>query len=56
MTENELDEQASQLTQLLRGNEVLECIRNEEGEILVKFTNGMRLFINSDKPLDLSVT
>jgi hypothetical protein len=56
MTENELDEQASQLTQLLKGCQVLECVRNEEGEILIKFTNGRRLFVNSDEALDLSVT
>ncbi|NRA73108.1 MAG: hypothetical protein HRU24_19125 [Gammaproteobacteria bacterium] len=56
MTELELEEQAKQLTGLLKGNAVHECIRNEDGEILVKFTNGMRLFINAETPLDLSVT
>lgn len=56
MTETELEEQANQLTKLLKGSEVLECVRNEDGEILVKFTNGMRLFVNSETSLDLSVT
>jgi hypothetical protein len=51
-----LDEEAEKITELLAGKVIESCIRNEEGELLIKFKCGARIFVNSEKKLEFSIT
>ena len=50
-----LEDEANQSTEILRGKTVERIVRHREGEILIKFVDGSRLFANSDTPLELSI-
>lgn len=51
-----IDEEAEKITELLTGKIVESCIRNEEGELLIKFQCGAKLFVNSEQKLEFSIT
>ena len=51
-----LDKEAEKITELLAGKIVESCIRNEDGELLIKFQCGTKLFVNSEQKLDFSIT
>ena len=51
-----LDVEAKSITELLSGKVIESCIRNEEGELLIRFECGMKLFVNSEERLEFSIT
>lgn len=51
-----LDEETECATMLLRGKTVKRVVRNREGEMLVEFDDGSRLFADSETALELSIT
>ena len=52
-----LEEEAFRATELLKGKTIKEILRNREGEVFIKFTDGTRFFINKKADgLDLSIT
>ena len=51
-----LHEEAENITKLLLGKKVKQCIRNSEGEFLIIFECGARLFVNGLQKLDFSIT
>jgi hypothetical protein len=59
MSHNELEDEASRATELLKGKEVIEVLRHRGSEMVIIFTDGTRLFVDV-KPekteLELSIT
>ena len=52
-----LEKEGLKATELLKGKIVKEILRNREGEVFIKFTDGTRFFINKKEDgLDLSIT
>ena len=56
MNEEELESEAEELTELLRGKAVKRCARHRPGEVVLFFEDGTRLFVNAKSELDFSVT
>lgn len=52
----ELDEESKNATELLKWKSVAAIFRNNETEVVIQFTDGARLFINSSIALELSIT
>ena len=55
-TSQTLEAEALRATELLAGKVVASVSRHGEREVLVQFTDGTRLFVDADMPLELSVT
>jgi hypothetical protein len=53
MTPKELEKRA---TELLQGKVVKICKQHRENEFMVEFNCGIRLFVNAEKELDISIT
>lgn len=51
-----LDEESARATALLRGKMIRRIIRHREQEILIEFEDGSRLFVDSEKALELPIT
>lgn len=56
MVENNLQQEAKRATTLLKGKIVTKCIRNKPNEIIITFSDGTRIFIDSKSNLELSIT
>ena len=57
MTEEELEDEALRITNILQGKEVYNVYRNRESEIVINFVDGTRLFVDkTDKGLEFSIT
>ncbi|EQA71192.1 hypothetical protein [Leptospira noguchii] len=56
MIENDFQEEAKRATFLLKGKIVTKCIRNKSNEIIIIFSDGTRIFIDSKSNLELSIT
>jgi len=52
----DLEAEALRTTELLVGKVVASISRHRETELLVQFTDGTRLFVGADTPLELSIT
>jgi len=51
-----LEEESEQATSILLGKVVRRILRHRDGEVLIEFEDGTRLFADSDAPLELSIT
>jgi hypothetical protein len=51
-----LEEESERATALLHGKTILRVVRHRENQVLVEFEDGSRLFVDSQTPLELSVT
>ena len=51
-----LEEEEREISKLLKKKVVKRCKRNKNGEILLEFECGARLFVNSSERLDVSIT
>ena len=51
-----LEAEALRATELLAGKVVASVSRHREKELLVQFTDGIRLLVDADAPLRLSIT
>ena len=51
-----LDEETTRATEMLRGKVVKRVVRHREGEVLIEFEDGARLFADSETSLELSIT
>ncbi|WP_447752841.1 hypothetical protein [Sphingopyxis fribergensis] len=51
-----LDEESARATASLRGKMVRRIFRHREQEVLIEFEDGSRLFVDSEKTLELSIT
>ena len=56
-TSDQLTDEAKRATELLRGKVVARILRSREGEALVEFTDGTRLFVDGlDGALELTIS
>jgi hypothetical protein len=51
-----LEVEALRATELLADKVVASVSRHREGELVVQFTDGTRLIVDADAPLELSIT
>jgi len=53
MTAKELNDEANQIEELLKGKSVSRVLRPRESEVCIEFTDGSRFFIQSSSTNDL---
>lgn len=51
-----LDEEAARASAMLAGKVVAGVTRHREGDVVITFADGTRLFVDSQGPLELSIT
>jgi hypothetical protein len=51
-----LEEEGERATSMLLGKTVRRVMRHRDGEVVIEFEDGSRLFADSGTPLELSVT
>lgn len=57
LDENQLSDEATRASELLRGKVVSHIVRHRESEVLIEFTDGTRLFVDrSSSGVELSIT
>lgn len=52
----DLEAHALRATELLAGKVAEAVTRHRENEVVIQFTDGTRLFVDSEKTLELSIT
>jgi hypothetical protein len=50
-----LDEESQRATVMLHGKVVTRVVRHRDREVLIEFSDGSRLFCDSDAPVALSI-
>lgn len=51
-----LEKEAERATAMLSGKVVTRVLRHREAEVVIEFVDGTRLFVDSESPLELSIT
>ena len=52
----ELEKQGPRIAELLKGLSIESCYRNKSTELIIQFSNGARMFIDSSEPIEISIT
>lgn len=52
----ELEKQGQRMTELLQGLTITLCHRHKPNEVVIEFSNGTRLFIDSPETIEVSIT
>jgi hypothetical protein len=50
------EEEAERATEMLSGKVIVRVERHRDNELLIEFTDGTRLFVDSQDPIELSIT